>query len=108
MAEKKIAELKDREEVTIEVTVTKIMPVRQFTHISSQYPDSLEGEMLFQFTGECERRGCGGCRLDDATAEDCAVRDGAVKAGPDPATRRTRRGRHQREVLWPLPDGLLP
>ncbi len=31
MAEKKIAELKDREEVTIEVTVTKIMPVRQFT-----------------------------------------------------------------------------
>ena len=31
MAEKKIAELKDREEVTLEVTVTKIMPVRQFT-----------------------------------------------------------------------------
>jgi replication factor A1 len=31
MAEKKIAELKDREEATIEVTVTKIMPVRQFT-----------------------------------------------------------------------------
>jgi replication factor A1 len=31
MAEKKISELKDREEVTIEVTVTKIMPVRQFT-----------------------------------------------------------------------------
>ena len=31
MADKKIAELKDREEVTIEVTVAKIMPVRQFT-----------------------------------------------------------------------------
>ena len=31
MAEKKISELKDREEVTLEVTVTKIMPVRQFT-----------------------------------------------------------------------------
>lgn len=31
MAEKKISELKDREEVTIEVTVSKIMPVRQFT-----------------------------------------------------------------------------
>jgi replication factor A1 len=31
MADKKIAELKDREEVTLEVTVTKIMPVRQFT-----------------------------------------------------------------------------
>ena len=31
MAEKKISELKDREEVTLEVTVDKIMPVRQFT-----------------------------------------------------------------------------
>jgi replication factor A1 len=31
MAEKKISEIKDREEVTIEVTVDKIMPVRQFT-----------------------------------------------------------------------------
>jgi replication factor A1 len=31
MAEKKISEFKDREEVTVEVTVTKIMPVRQFT-----------------------------------------------------------------------------
>ena len=31
MADKKISELKDREEVTIEVTVAKIMPVRQFT-----------------------------------------------------------------------------